>query len=310
MKKRSFILLGILFCFVHSFAQNKNRLNTPIRYKWSGIWQFTRTSAADGITALDIKIGKNVILSDAGKYANAIFNVNKQFPGSKPWSTLAVGNLEKLIPAAQQMTDQQQEAYLKKMNDSGVGIFIEIFPFKGDHVSGLIDRWLSKFNQYPNIIGLGIELEYYGKATDDLAKEWDITVKKHNAKYRLFLRHYDPDYMPPVYRGKGDLIFIDDASEGDIQSLNQGFANWANRFAPTACAFHIGYPADEDDMQGNNATGWWKLPNPIKDWGESILPLIKNADQELGLIWVTAKSGKTYNTPWDLTKDAKLPKRK
>jgi len=302
------VLIIVASAFVVSKTSFKNEKKA--KYKWTGVWQFTRTSSGDGITNLDIKIGKNVILPNVKEYANAIFNVNNQFPGSKPWSTLAVGNLERLIPTAQNMSDQQQVAYLNEMKRLGVAVFVEIFPFKDEDVNVLIDEWLAKFKHYPNVIGLGVELEYYGKATDALAKAWDTAIKKHNPKYRLFLRHYDPEYMPPTYRGKGDLIFVDHASEGDIKDLNQGFASWANRFAPTACAFHIGYPADEDDMQGNNSSGWWKLSNPIKEWGDGILPLIKDTNQELGLIWITTKSGKTYNTSWDLTKGATLPKGK
>jgi len=114
--------------------------------------------------------------------------------------------------------------------------------------------------------------------------------------------------MPPTYRGKGDLIFVDFASEATVEDLSKGFASWANRFAPTACAFQIGYPADEDGMNGSNTLGWWKLKDPIKEWGKMILSQIKNPAQELGLIWVTAKSSKTYHKKWDLTKGGSVPK--
>jgi hypothetical protein len=306
-KPSLFLTIIGLLAGTTAFLINENPAPKKKQYTWTGTWHFTRTSSADGITALDIKIGKNVILADNNAYANAIYHVNNRFPGSGAWTTLAVGELSKLIPAASSLSGKEQEAYLSHMDKINVKVFIELFPFKNEDVTPQIQHWLQKYKHHKSVTGLGVELEYYGKATDSLTKTWDEQVKKQNPEYRLFLRHYDPSFMPPTYRGKGDLIFIDDASEGERGDLNKGFADWANRFAPTACAFQIGYPADEDGMNGSNATGWWKLADPIKEWGEEILPLVKDPDQQLGLIWVTVRSGKTYHQKWDLTKGAKLP---
>lgn len=305
-QKHLFICILVVAGFLIAAKSNP----APKTYAWTGTWHFTRTSAADGITALDIKIGKNVTLPNNSAYLQAIYNVNNRFPGSGAFTTLAVGELTKLTPAAQSLTEIEQESYLTTMDKMGVVVFIELFPFKKADVSKEIDFWLGKYKHHKSVMGVGIELEYYHKATDSMAKAWDEKVKSHGTGYRLFLRHYDPSYMPPTYRGKGDLLFIDDASEGTREELNKGFANWAKRFAPTACAFQIGYPADEDGMDGSSATGWWKLKDPIKQWGDELLALAANPNQQLGLIWVTVKSGKSYHQSWDLTKGAKLPKAK
>jgi hypothetical protein len=113
--------------------------------------------------------------------------------------------------------------------------------------------------------------------------------------------------MPPTYRGAGDMIFINTSSEATPESLNAEFAEWARRFAPSAVAFQIGYPADEDGMDGDKTKGWRKFDDPIHDWGQALLKEIGDTDQQIGLLWVCAKSGKTYNADWDLTKGAKLP---
>lgn len=285
-------------------------------FTWTGAWVPTRKSAGDGITKLDIKIGRFITLPDARSLANVIFNVNNKFPGTTPWATWAVGDLSKATPAYENLSEADHEKYLSYMDQLGVTIFLEIFPFKANakkgreatDVTAAVNYWLKKFRKHPCVAGMGIELEYFGKATDSLAAEWDATVKSHNPSYRLFFRHYNKDYMPPTYRGRGDLLFINDASEGTLEELNNGFAAWANHFAPTAVAFQLGYPADEDGMNGSNELGWWKLASPIKDWGNQLLPLINNTSQELGFIWVTAQSGKTYHTKWDLTKGASLKK--
>jgi hypothetical protein len=295
-KRFLFVILAVLA--ILSFASLAFTSSTP------GI------SAADGITELDTKIGRFITLPDRKSHLNLINNIHKRFPDSKPWTTWTVGDLSHAIPAGHGLTDTQHEEYLSFLDQQQVTVFLEVFPFKANDKQGIpavdagteIDKWLGKFKHHKSIAGVGIELEYFGKATDSLAAVWDKAIKKHNPKFRMFLRHYSQDFMPPSYRGNGDLIFICDASEGAISDLNKGFAAWANHFSPTACAFQIGYPADEDGMNGSKELGWWRLKDPIKDWGGQILPLIKNRDQELGLIWVTAKSGKSYNKGWDLTR--------
>ncbi|MCF0069286.1 hypothetical protein LZD49_02310 [Dyadobacter sp. CY261] len=300
--------LGI--CVICAFRVEKRPV-IPFKttFKWTGAWQPSRISAGDGITALDIKIGKFINLPKE-QLAQVIFNVNNRFPGSQPWSTWAVSDMSGLIPSHKGLTDEEHEAYLGYMDKLGVQVFLEIFPSKkaGTSVPAEIDKLLGKFKHHRSVVGIGIDLEYYEKASDEAARIWDEKIKSHNPAYRMFIRHYSPDFMPPTYRGKGDLIFVDYASEATIDELNKGFAAWANRFAPTACAFQIGYPADEDGMNGSNTLGWWKLEDPIKEWGQMLLSELNNPGQELGLIWVTARSGKTYHQQWDLTKGATLPK--
>ncbi len=306
MNNLSSLKLSIALAFVLSLFTGASKIEPAKNYKWTGAWYFCRTSAADGITALATKIGYNTPLENSRAYLQAISNVNKQFPGSTAFTTLAVGDLSKLEPTAKSLSEQDQEAYLNVMDKMDIKVFIELFPFKKHDVCKAIDTLLVKYNHHKSVIGVGIELEYFGKATDSLAKAWDEKIKSYKPQYRMFLRHYSPTYMPPQYRGKGDLIFIDDASEGTREELNKGFVAWAKNFAPTACIFQIGYPADEDAMDGNNATGWWKLKNPIRDWGNEILSLTNNPNQELGLLWVTARSGKSYNKKWDLTKNMRF----
>nr|WP_295922417.1 hypothetical protein [uncultured Dyadobacter sp.] len=290
------------------WAPKPARLSAKPSYTWTGAWQPSRISSGDGITALDIKIGKFINLPKE-QLAQVVFNVNNRFPGSQPWSTWAVGDMTGLTPSHKGLTDAEHEAYLSYMDKLGVKVFLEIFPSKkaNTDITREIDRWLGKFKHHSSIAGVGIDLEYYEKATDAAARSWDERIKSHNPRYRLFIRHYSPDFMPPTYRGKGDLIFIDYASEATVEELNKGFTAWAKRFAPTACAFQIGYPADEDGMNGSNALGWWKLKDPVRDWGQMLLSGIANPGQELGLIWVTARSGKSYHQQWDLTKGAKIP---
>jgi len=273
--------------------------------KWTGMRIPPKVSAGDGITALGTKIGKFTTLTKE-EVAQTIFNVNGKFPGSRPWATWAVGPL----PDATEMPDAAHEEYLKQMDALGVDVFLEIYPSRKDTntaVVDIIDTWLTKFKQHKCVKGFGVDLEYYKKVDDAMAKAWDEKIKSHNPDYRLFLKHWEEAFMPPSYRGKGDLVFVCTSSEETVDNLNAAYVKWAARFAPTACAFQIGYPADEDTMKGENTGGWWKLSDPIKDWGTSLLAKIESPKQEIGLLWVCVKSGKTYNPKWDLTKGAKVP---
>ncbi len=173
----------------------------------------------------------------------------------------------------------------------------------------LIDTWLAKLKHHPSVKGLGIDLEFYKRVDDATARPWDEQIKAVNPSYRLFFKHWEQGFMPPTYRGNGDVIFINTSSEASVDALNTEFAAWARHFAPNAVAFQIGYPADEDGMDGDKNKGWWRLDDPIKDWGDALLAKLENPQQQIGLLWVCAKSGKSYNAAWDLTRGGRLTAR-
>ncbi|HXF11406.1 MAG TPA: YncE family protein [Desulfuromonadaceae bacterium] len=267
-------------------------------FKWTGARIPAKASAGDGTIKLSTKIGTFLTPTNADEVEHVIANINQRFSASHPWATLAVGKFPGAIPITPEVTEQ----IFLRMDDRGVDVFIEIYPRKTDDVPSAIDELLKKYQQHKCVRGLCVDLEYYKPAADDLAKIWDEKIKSYNPVYRLALKHWEQNYMPPKYRGKGDLIFIDTSSEAPIDDLNKGFASWANHFAPVACAFQVGYPADEDAMNGTNTNGWWKLKDPVRDWANGILSNISTTNQELGFLWVCARSGKTYNTNWDLTR--------
>jgi hypothetical protein len=267
--------------------------------KWSGMRIPSKVSHGNGVTNLNTKIGKFLTLQPE-EAAHAIFNVNNRFQGSTPWATFAVG----VVPDAPTPSPQAQEQFLARMDDLGVDIFLEIYPRKTNDVPGAIDVWLTKFKEHKCVKGLGVDLEYYKRVDDASAKVWNEKLKSHNPHYRMFLKHWEQAFMPPTYRS--DIIFINTSSEASVETLNTEFEKFAEHFAPAACAFQIGYPADEDGMDGKNSSGWWRLQDPIKNWGDTMLGKINNPQQEIGLLWVCAKSGKSYNGNWDLTRGATL----
>jgi hypothetical protein len=292
-------VLSVLFILAILFPA------TAQQFHWAGMRNPCKVSAEDGLNdrQLDRKIGKFIRLSNADAWANAIFNVQNRFPKSRPWVTWGVG----AVRDAETVPDETHEAYLTRMNELGVDVFLELAPGKNANVPQLIDTWLTKLKHHPSVKGMGVDLEFYKRVDDATAKAWDEQIKAVNPAYRLFFKHWEEAFMPPTYRGKGDIIFINTSSEASIDALNDEFAIWARRFAPSAVAFQIGYPADEDGMDGDKTKGWFALDDPIGDWGQRLLAKIGKTEQQIGLLWVCAKSAKTYNPGWDLTKGAKLP---
>jgi hypothetical protein len=281
---------------------------TAADFHWTGMRNPCKASAEDGLDAaqLDRKIGSFIKLTDPEAWAHAIFNVHDRFPNSTPWVTWSVGD----VRDAQSLSDAEHEACLDRLDQLGVTVFLELAPQRGDDVPALIDAWLAKLKHHLCVKGLGVDLEFYRPADDSTAQAWDKRVKAARPEYQLILKHWEQRFMPPAYRGAGDLIFINTSSEATVDVLNAEFADWARHFAPSAVAFQIGYPSDEDGMDGDPAKGWSHLRDPIKDWGDALLAKIGDTDQEIGLLWVTARSGKSYNADWNLTIGATLPEEK
>jgi hypothetical protein len=276
-------------------------------FKWTGGKQPGKlTTPKTG----QVNIGEFINLDTPEDWGNVVFNVNNKFPGSKPWITWGVGAWpEHNAP----LSDDKHEAYLTYFDGLGVEVYLEVRPGSANVVT-LIDTYMKKFSKHPCIKGFGVDMEFYtwkGNKDDD-AKAMDDKVKSFNPAYRMFFKHWEAGNMPK-YRGKGDMIFFSTSSESAPANLIKGHADFCNTFAPNgvptaACAFQIGYPADEP--LGNNHVhngpydGWSAMKDPIKEWGDALLKQITSSTMELGMVWVTVKSERI---PWDLTKGANIP---
>src|SRR5688500_17779197 len=96
-------------------------------YTWTGMRAPCKVSAEDGLNEKQLgrKIGKFVPLENRNAWANAVYNVNNKFPGSKPWVTWAVGELKDAKP---ELTEAQHEEYLTAMDELGVEVYLELWP--------------------------------------------------------------------------------------------------------------------------------------------------------------------------------------
>ena len=173
------------------------------------------------------------------------------------------------------------EAILDHFDRLGYRVWLQIEPAYAS-VDELIDLVLKQYSHHPSVVGFGIDVEWYrssdpdeGQAvTDEEARQWLQRIRTFNPSYRLFLKHFSQDKMPPTERE--GILFVDDSQIlPDMQSMIDEFASWGRRFAPAPVAFQYGYPSDKH---------WWsKLQDPPREIGQAILDAAPNTE---GLYWV------------------------
>jgi len=180
-------------------------------------------------------------------------------------------------------TVDRHENYLAYFDTHGIKVWLQVEPAFAD-MNTLIDLVLDRYGDHECVIGFGVDVEWYKytkknswgvKVTDAEAEAWEARVKSHNSSYRLFLKHFWWEWMPPTYRG--DIIFVDDSQ--NLHSLSKMVAEfrdlWAAKFPNNIVIFQYGYRSDRH---------WWrKLDNPPKDIGDALDAEIPN---DMGNFWV------------------------
>jgi hypothetical protein len=88
--------------------------------------------------------------------------------------------------------------------------------------------------------------------------------------------------MPPTVRD--GIVFIDDANGfGDLDSMVSQFKQWGDIFSQADVGFQIGYEKDE--------WWWFKLTNPPKDIGSTMLENVTNCRF---ILWVNFTVDKVF----------------
>jgi hypothetical protein len=177
----------------------------------------------------------------------------------------------------------KHEPFLNQFDANGIKVFLQIEPGFAD-VETAMNLVLNRYKHHPSVIGFGIDVEWFKNAktdgpnavvTDALAKAWEARVKSQNPKYRLFVKHFRKEDLPPTYRG--DMVFVDDSQEfRSIESFLAEYKDFADLFFPNTVMFQVGYRADK--------TWWSNVAVPIpKTLGEK---LAAQTRQECGIVWV------------------------
>ena len=171
-------------------------------------------------------------------------------------------------------------AYLTYFDTAGIKVFLSVEP--GDaNVTDIIKIVLDKFSGHPSVAGMCIDVEWnqYGqnhegvRVTDAQAQAWEAQVKSYNSSYKLLLKHWATNKMPPSYRG--NIIFVDDSEDlGSLNSMVSEFRAWGNAFPNNPVFFQFGYESDKS---------WWsQLANPPKNIGDALIAAVPRC----GVFWV------------------------
>lgn len=219
--------------------------------------------------------------------------MSAKFPGSHPEAIWIVSNFmgkgytslsfhadtdDKYIVST--YADTNEDA-LTQFDKKGFKIWLQVEPADAGMLT-LIDLVLKQYKHHPSVIGFGVDVEWYKSdgspegtpVTDAEAEAWVKAIRKINPKYQLFLKHWDPAWLPPTYRD--GIIFIDDSQQFEsFDQMKTEFAAWGQHFAPAKVGFQYGYPVDR---------AWWgNLSDPPADIGNAILA---NTPNTASLFWV------------------------
>jgi len=167
---------------------------------------------------------------------------------------------------------------LTVFDDKGIKVWLQVEPYSAN-IDQLIDTVLGNYGNHSCVLGFGIDLEWRRPSsyvTDDEAQRWVNKIKQYNPDFRLFLKHWLPEVMPPTVRE--GIVFIDDSQDfgsGGLESMVNEFKLWGENFSQTDVGFQIGYRSDEK---------WWsQLEKPPRDIG---LALIENIPNCRFIFWV------------------------
>jgi hypothetical protein len=229
-------------------------------------------------------------------WQKAIRTMAGYFEGASPTAVWIVGVLNwpkdiklsfpgngKIYPHIQFGDFDNNEVYLDAFDKAGIRVFLQVEPANAD-METLIDLVLGRYKHHPCVIGFGVDVEWFREAdkprtgrevSDGEAATWEARVKSWNPGYRLFLKHWNPKWMPATYRG--DIVFVDDSQkfENAEEMIHEFTAGWAPTFYPNTVVFQVGYPSDK--------TWWSAMPDPPKAIGEALRAHVK---QDFGIIWV------------------------
>jgi hypothetical protein len=218
--------------------------------------------------------------------------MSAKFPGSVPETIWIVGNIYgegTYLNFPCETEDPNIRCGFMDMNDQALKLFDELgfrvwlqVEAGNASVDELVDIVLNQYQAHPSVIGFGLDVEWYKSPsgplgvpiTDEEALRWTAAVQAHNPEYRLFLKHWEIEWMPPTVRE--GIFFVNDTQ--DFDSLNAMLANfsaWGAHFAPSPVGYQFGYDSDRK---------WWReLHDPPREIGETLLENIPNTQ---ALYWV------------------------
>lgn len=250
-----------------------------------------------------------------GYWARTGTEIAAKFPGAKPEAIWIVSRLAGRgtqmsfpVPAGGDplitgMDEDISEPVLELFDKLGYRVWLQTEPGWAP-VDKAFHVMLDRYGHHPCVIGVGVDIEWHRSnnpdmgdpVTDELARTWLAAARSHNPAYRMFLKHFRENVMPPTFRD--GIMFVDDSQIfKSSDEMIEEFAKWGKTFAPSPVGFQYGYPSDRP---------WWSLlKDPVKELGDRILAATPNTE---ALIWVDFTVQEVF--PPDPAKGDRVPPKK
>jgi hypothetical protein len=292
--KKKIVSVFLLTVLVFSFVTTSEGTDSgPHKVKWAGIRE----------SAYGVKMAGINPFPDPAGWSKAMSSMASRWQGSVPSAIWLVGEVDygtkgatlqftspggtydaKIEFNPNQYKGVNHEACLSYFDTHGIKVWLQIEPGFAS-VPDQINAVLKKLGHHNSVLGLAIDVEWYKKAsdegdnayvTDSEAKNWESLVKSYNNSFTLLLKHYDPKYLPPSYRG--NIVFCcDDEQNGSLEVFLKEHKEVADKFYPNPVIYQIGYPSDK--------TWWGKYGDAPTVMGDA-LAAQSNKDQDIGIMWV------------------------
>lgn len=225
------------------------------------------------------RVGREMASRFPGATPEAIWIIGRK-NGRGTEFPFPVGNVDDPLITGLNGVDPN-EAALNLFDELGFRIWLQVEP-RFASTEKLLRLMLQRYSHHPCIVGIGIDIEWNRSTdpdagdpvTDQEARAWLQIARSFNPQYRLFLKHWLPEKMPPTFRE--GILFVDDSQIlPSLDTMIEEFAEWGKAFAPSPVAFQFGYPSDRP---------WWiQLNDPPKAIGSRILKAVPNTE---ALFWV------------------------
>ncbi len=228
-----------------------------------------------------------------GYWARVGTEVAARFPGARPEAIWIVSRLKGRgtqmsfpvppggDPLITGMDEDISEPVLKLFDDLGYRVWLQTEPGWAP-VDQAFHVMLDRYGRHKSVVGVGVDIEWHRSnnpdlgdpVTDEMARTWLAAARSHNPAYRMFLKHFRTNVMPPTVRD--GILFVDDAQiYKSADDMIDEFAKWGRTFAPAPVGFQYGYRSDKP---------WWsRMKDPVKEIGDRILATTPNTET---LIWV------------------------
>src|SRR5512136_3172653 len=271
------------------------------------VWASKQAARTDKLKGAGIRSSTYGRPNDPGPgyWARAGVEIAAKFPGASPEAIWIVSRLKGRgtemsfpvppggDPLITGMPEDISEPVLQLFDKLGYRVWLQTEPGWAP-VDKAFHMMLDRYGRHKCVIGVGVDIEWHRSnspdlgdpVTDEMARTWLAAVRSHNPSYRMFLKHFRENVIPPTVRE--GIMFVDDSPIfRSADEMIEAFAKWGKTFAPSPVGFQYGYQSDKP---------WWsKMKDPVKEIGDRILAATPNTET---LIW--ADYSVRYVLPPDL----------